>query len=89
MTRASILRRLVLFVGAGWLCACSPAPGNEPPPRTVREVPTPADAAPPPVPLTGRGVIVPSDVKLEPTQNLPPAMADPTLRSPVAGPGSN
>jgi hypothetical protein len=89
MTPESIMRRLVLLVGAGWLCACSPAPVNEPPPRTAREVPTPADAAPPPVPLTGRGVIVPSDVKLEPAQNGPPATRDPTLTAPVAGPGSN
>ena len=35
MTPASITRRLVLLVGAGWLCACSPAPVNEPPPRTA------------------------------------------------------
>lgn len=86
---ASIKRRLLLLVGAGCLFACNPTPMSEPPPRTVTEVPTPADAGPPTVPLSGRGVIVPSDVKLATPANQPPTTRDPTLTGSGAGPGAN
>ena len=89
MTPAWITRRLLLLIGAGGLCACSPRSVDTAPPRTASEVPTAADAAPPALPLTGRGVIVPSDVKLEPPPNRPPETRDPALTTPVAGPGSN
>jgi hypothetical protein len=89
MALAPIRRRLLLLVGAGCLWACTPTPMSEPPPRTATEVPTAADAGPPPVRLSGRGVIVPSDVKLETPPGQPPATRDPTLTGSAAGPGTN
>jgi hypothetical protein len=81
-------RRLVLLGGAalGAMGACAPKPVSEPPPQTVRQVqvPTAADAGPAPVPLTGRGVAVPSDVKLE-----PPPKRETTREPPLASPTAN
>jgi hypothetical protein len=61
----SIGRGLILLVGAGWLAACGPKATGEPPPQNPGSAPTALDAALPVVPLGGRSVIVPSDVKLE------------------------
>jgi hypothetical protein len=65
MTMKSIGRGLILLVGTTWLAACGPKAMGEPPPQNPGTVPTALDAALPVVPLSGRGVIVPSDVKLE------------------------
>ena len=62
-------RRLILcgvFACAGLGGGCGPKPPKEAPPQTAGHVPIESDAALPPVPLTGKGVVVPSDVKLQP-----------------------
>ena len=75
----SIGRGLILLAGASWLAACGPKATGEPPPQNPGIVPTPLDAALPVVPLGDRGVIVPSDVKLEtPPKPLTSPSAPPT-----------
>jgi hypothetical protein len=88
MTMQSIGRRLILVTGALALCACGPRAINNPPPQTPASAETSADAGLPAVPLTGKGVIVPSDVKLQPASNptTPPATA---TTSPTATPNAN
>lgn len=63
----SIGRSLILVTGAIAIAACGPKVTSSPPPQTppAAEATSP-DAALPAVPLTGRGVVVPTDVKLEP-----------------------
>ena len=61
----SIRRGLILIAGATWLGACGPKATGEPPPQNPGSIATSPDAALPAVPLGGRGVMVPSDVKLE------------------------
>lgn len=61
----SMGRGLILLAGAAWLGACGPKATGEPPPQNAGSVSTSPDAALPAVPLGGRGVIVPSDVKME------------------------
>ena len=84
----SIGRGLILLAGAAWLGACGPkATGEEPPPQNPVSVPTPLDAALPVVPPSGRGVIVPSDVKLE---TPPKPLTSPSAPPPSpASPGGN
>jgi hypothetical protein len=89
MTARSLRAGLVLFAGAACTSACGPTPSSEPPPRVAGAVPTAIDAGPPVVQPTGRGVIVPSDVKLEPPPNPSPGTRDPALAGSVASPGSN
>jgi hypothetical protein len=79
-----IWQLLTVVGGAAYLAACGPKAISEPPPQNPTSVPTPADAGPPVVPLSGGGVIVPSDVKLEtpPKQATPPAGMTPATASP-------
>jgi hypothetical protein len=63
----SIGRRLIVAMGVLVLGACGPKATTNPPPQTPSNAePTSPDAALPMVPLRGKGVVVPSDVKLEP-----------------------
>ena len=83
----SIGRGLILLAGATWLTACGPKATGEPPPQNPGSVPTPLDAALPVVPLGGRGLIVPSDVKLE---TPPKPLTSPNAPPPApASPGGN
>ena len=79
-----ISQLLAVFGSAAWLTACGPKAIGEPPPQNASSVPTSADAGPPIVPLTGRGLVVPSDVKLEtaPEPTTPPAGLTPATASP-------
>ena len=63
----SIERWLILATGAVVIAACGPKVTGSPPPQTppAAEATSP-DAALPAVPLAGKGLVVPSDVKLEP-----------------------
>ena len=64
MTAAAL--RLI-FPASLLVGACGPKAGTQPPPQTPAAAePSSPDAALPPVPLKGKGVVVPSDVKLEP-----------------------
>jgi len=82
MATTSIVRGLILAVGAWAAASCGPNVVNEPPPQTAGSVPTSADAGLPFVPSNRRGVVVPSDVKLEP----PPREAQAPVLSPNAPP---
>ena len=62
----SIGRRLILVTGVVVIAACGPRVTSPPPQTPPAAEATSPDAALPAVPLTGRGVVVPSDVKLEP-----------------------
>jgi len=79
----SIGRGLILLAGASWLAACGPKATGQPPPQHPGTVPTPLDAALPVVPPSDRGVIVPSDVKLE---TPPKPLTSPS--APPPGPAS-
>jgi hypothetical protein len=58
---------MILAAVVGFLAACGTRPIADPPPQTPSTAEgTSADAGLPPVPLTGKGVVVPSDVKLDP-----------------------
>jgi hypothetical protein len=87
MTRRSIERRVIALAGAVWLWGCSSTAVNEPPPQTPSAEETAADAGLPAVPLTGKGVVVPSDVKLQPGPKAAVPPSDPA--SPIASPGAN
>ena len=88
MTTNAIGRRLILVTGAVALSACGPKAIDGPQPQTPASIETSADAGLPAVPLTGKGVIVPSDVKLEPAPNppAPPATGTPSA---TATPNAN
>jgi len=75
MATTSIARWLLLLAGASGLGGCGPKVASEPPPQNVSSVPTESDGGLPAVPLTRKGVVVPSDVKLQPgpTEAPPPA----------------
>ena len=67
MATTSIGRWLVLAPAVVLLAACAPKASTDPAPqRPTAPETSAADAGHPMVPLTGEGVIVPSDVKLEP-----------------------
>lgn len=79
--------RAIALANAVWLWGCTPSAVNEPPPQTPAPVETALDAGLPAVPLTGKSVIVPSDVKLQPG---PKAAVPPTEGPPaIASPGAN
>jgi hypothetical protein len=59
-------RRLIAVANVAWLWGCAPKAVSEPPPQTPAALETAPDAGLPAVPLTAKGVVVPSDVKLEP-----------------------
>ena len=82
----SIGRGLILLAGATWLGACGPKAMGEPPPQNPGSVPTALDAALPVMPMGDRGVIVPSDVKLE---TPPKPLTSPSAPPPPASPGSS
>ena len=82
----SIGRGLILLAGATWLGACGPKATGEPPPQNPGSVPTALDAALPVVPMGDRGVIVPSDVKLE---TPPKPLTSPSAPPPPASPGGS
>jgi hypothetical protein len=79
-----IWQLLTVCGSAAYLAACGPKAIGEPPPQNPTSVPTSADAGPQAVPLTNKGVVVPSDVKLEapPQQTTPPAGLTPATASP-------
>ena len=67
MAKKSIIASLIFATGFSLLPACASRTMAEPPAQTPAGAEAaPADAGLPAVPLTGKGVIVPSDVKLEP-----------------------
>jgi hypothetical protein len=71
MTKAfiAVVLRTVLAAGIGGLTpACAPRASTEPPPNLPASTAAASeqDGGLPAVPLRGKGVIVPSDVKLEP-----------------------
>ena len=67
MAIESIGRWLVLGPAVVLLAACGPKANTDPAPqRPTAPETSSVDAGHPMVPLTGEGVIVPSDVKLEP-----------------------
>ena len=86
MAMKSIVERLVV-AAVVMLPACASNTSSEPPPQsaTAAEAP-PTDGGLPAVPLQRKGVVVPSDVKLEsapsaaalPTAVVPSATATPT-----------
>jgi hypothetical protein len=88
MTRRRIGRRLIMLANAAWLWGwgCAPKAVSEPPPQSPGALETAQDAGLPAVPLTANGVIVPSDVKLQPgpkeaalpSGGAPAATASPT-----------
>ena len=84
MRMKSFGRHLTVLGGAAWLGACGPKAVGEPPPQTPSSVPTSADAALPAVPLSGSGVVVPSDVKMEtpPKETTAPGPLTPATASP-------
>jgi hypothetical protein len=86
MTSKLIGRWLMALVCAVWLSGCRPAAVNQPPPQTPATVQTAPDAGLPMVPLTKKGVIVPSDVKLQPGPKaaVPPGEVTPAVASPGA-----
>jgi hypothetical protein len=78
MATTSIGRQLILAAGITVLAACASKTVTDPPPQTPAvEQTSPTDAALPPVPLTRKGIVVPSDVKLAPAppSATPPAPA--------------
>jgi hypothetical protein len=79
-------RYLIALASLFWLAACGPKAVNEPPPQVPAAV-TPADAGLPAAPLARKGVIVPSDVKMQ-SAPLEAAPAGPPS-GPSAGPGGN
>jgi hypothetical protein len=89
MSPKSIGTRLILLASVAFILSCGPKAVSDPPPRTAASVPTDADAGLPMVPLTGRGVAVPSDVKLEPAPNPPTPPASAPLTGAPASPGAN
>ena len=66
MRSRSSSRWLLAIAGAALLGACGPARVNEPPPQNPGSSQPSADGGLPVVPLTRRGVIVPSDVNMSP-----------------------
>jgi hypothetical protein len=89
MAAGSIKRRLILLAGAAWIAACAPKAVGEPPPRVAGSVPTDADAGLPPMPLTKRGVVVPSDVKLETAHGPATSPPNAPLTGAPTSPGEN
>jgi hypothetical protein len=68
MAMASIGRWLVLAPAVVLLAACAPTAATGPAPQSPTSSETSsADAGHPAVPLTGKGVIVPSDVSMDPS----------------------
>jgi hypothetical protein len=85
---ASVGRRLIVIVAMTGLSACGHKAGGDSPPQNPSTVSTSPDAGLPVVPLSRRGVIVPSDVKLETSPNeMPPLPGGPSPAS--APPGGN
>ena len=84
MRMKSIGWGLILLAGVTWLGACGPKATGEAPPQNLGNVPTPLDAALPVTPPGDRGVIVPSDVKLE---TPPKPLTSPSASPPPAHPG--
>jgi hypothetical protein len=84
----SIGRGVILAVGLTLLAACASKPMTDPAPQAQSSAdPSAADAGLPVVPLTRKGVIVPSDVKLEPLR--PAAQTTPGPAGVTATPNSN
>ena len=81
-----ISKGLILAAGAIGLWACGPKASNDPPPQIPARIETSADAGLPSMPLTGKGVIMPSDVKLEsgPKPTTTPAIGSTTTATPNA-----
>jgi len=79
-------RYLIALAGLLWFGGCGPKAVNEPPPQTPAAV-TPADAGLPAAPLARKGVIVPSDVKMQsaPLEAVPAG----TSSGPSPGPAGN
>jgi hypothetical protein len=65
MKMASVGRRLIVIAGMAGLGACGHKASGDSPPQNPSTLSASPDAGLPVVPLGRRGVIVPSDVKLE------------------------
>jgi hypothetical protein len=88
MLSKSIGRRLILGAVVGLLAACGTRPIADPPPQTPANAEgTSPDAGLPPVPLTRKGVVLPSDVKLDPEPK--PVAQPPGTPSAAAVPTAN
>ena len=85
----SIGQRLILAASMAFPWACGPKAIDGPQPQTPATVETSADAGLPNVPLTGRGVVVPSDVKLEPGPKGPTPSTSTATGPGPASPGTN
>ena len=79
MATTSMARWLLLLAGAGAFGGCGPKVASDPPPQDVSSVSTESDGGLPAVPLTRTGVVLPSDVKLQPG----PKDAHPPANDPV------
>ena len=89
MAIKSISRWLVLAPAAMLLAACAPKASTDPAPqRPTSPETSSADAGHPNVPLVGEGVIVPSDVKLDPGPKTA-AQPSPGATSPPVAPPVN
>ena len=83
----SIRHWLISAVVAVMFSACAPQTTNAPPPQAPAAADVP-DGGFPNVPLTKKGVIVPSDVKLEPAPK-PEGQPAPGPTSATATPNAN
>jgi len=88
----SIGRWLIFAAAVAVFPTCGPKPVRDSPPQTPvaaqPTVPSSPDAGLPAVPLTGKGVIVPSDVKLEPAPPTAGPTATPATNAAVAPNGN-
>ncbi len=90
MAKNSLGTTLFLTAGVLLLPACASRTRADPPPQTPAGAEaTPTDAGLPPVPLTGKGVVVPSDVKLEPGPKPAAGPPTPGISSVTATPNAN
>ncbi len=83
----SIRQWLISAAAAVSLSACTPKVTSDPPPQTPAAADSP-DGGFPNVPLTRKGVVVPSDVKLEPAPK-PEGPPSTGVTSATATPNSN
>jgi hypothetical protein len=89
MAKKSISASLILAAASSVFSACAARSSAEPPAQTPSAAePSSADAGLPNVPLTGKSVIVPSDVKLQPGPN-PSAPTPASVSTPAAAPSGN
>jgi hypothetical protein len=88
MATTAMARWLLLLAGAGVLGGCGRKVASDPPPQNVSSVPTESDGGLPAVPLTRTGVVVPSDVKLQPGPTETPPSGDKAVGAAFKPPGN-